>query len=279
MIDEVLWPDQPLGRDIGGTKESLAGITREMMIDYMRAHYVPRATVVVACGNIGHQEIVDRIERRMGDWSGPLPGGLIPAQNGQYAPRSQLKFRKTEQAHLCLAVPGVASDHPDRYPLDLLNVMLGEGMSSRLFLQLRERRALAYDIYSYVSHFLDAGALTVYAGVEPKRVDETIRGILEELDRAKGEIPQEELRKVKEYTKGRLLLRMEDTRSVASWVGTQELLRGRIRSVDEVVEIIDSITAEDLQWVARELFVTEKLNLAIVGPVRREERISALLRV
>jgi len=278
LIDEVLWPDQPLGRDVAGTKETVNSFTRQDALDYVATHYAPTNTVISIVGNVEHEAVVEKVQRALGGWQAESRVTLIPAQNGQNAPRWRIENRKTEQAHLCLGVRGLSNSHPDRYALDLLNVVLGEGMSSRLFLEIREKRGLAYQVHSYISHFLDSGSAVIYAGVEPKHTERTISAILEELNHLKEGIPEAELTKVKEFSKGRMLLRMEDTRSVASWLGGQELLTGQIRTVDEVVEIIDSITAEDLQRVAKNLFVTEKLNLALVGPFRAEKRLAGILK-
>jgi predicted Zn-dependent peptidase len=189
-----------------------------------------------------------------------------------------MEFRETEQAHLCLALRGVSNSDPDRFAFDLLNIVLGEGMSSRLFLELRERRGLAYDVHSYGSHFLDTGSLTVYAGVEPKNIEAAIRVILEELSRLKEEdVPQQELAKAKEMGKGRLVLRMEDTRSVSGWMGGQELLTGEIKTVDEVVSIVDAITRDDIRRVAQRLFHSAGMSLAIVGPLSDSGRLQQLL--
>jgi predicted Zn-dependent peptidase len=161
----------------------------------------------------------------------------------------------------------------------LLNVILGEGMSSRLFLEIREKQGLAYAIHSSVDHFLDSGAVTVYAGVDPGHIDTAIGAILEELRRLKDEVPEVELTKAKELTKGHLMLRMEDTRSVAIWTAGQELLMGHVRTVDEITSIIDAITAQDLERVARKLLTTDKLNLAIIGPFSGEEPFRGLLQL
>jgi len=177
-----------------------------------------------------------------------------------------------------LGLPGLSLSHPDRFILDLLSIILGEGMSSRLFLEIREKRGLAYAIHSYADHFLDTGALTVYAGVDPKHLPTAIEAILGELNRLKEKTPEIELTKAKELGKGRLLLRMEDTRSVAGWLGGQELLLGDILSVDQVVSIIDSIQADDLLRVAQELLAGERLNLAVVGPVE-EKHLEGLLQL
>jgi len=199
--------------------------------------------------------------------------------DSQDAPRLRIDRRDTEQAHLCLAVRGLPFAHPDRFTLDLLNVILGEGMSSRLYLEIREQRGLAYDIHSYADHFLDAGTVTVYAGVDPKNINDTIAVILETLASLKEEVPSLELTKAKELVKGRLLLRMEDSRSVAGWLGGQELLTGQIYTVDEVASIIDAITVEDLKRVAVQMLVTEKISVAIVGPVDGEHRLHSLLKL
>jgi predicted Zn-dependent peptidase len=160
-----------------------------------------------------------------------------------------------------------------------LNVILGEGMSSRLYLEIREQRGLAYDIHSYADHFLDSGTVTVYAGVDPKNIDDTIAVILETLASLKEEVPSLELTKAKELVKGRLLLRMEDSRSVAGWLGGQELLTGQIYTVDEVASIIDAITVDDLKRVAAQMLVTEKINVAVVGPIDGEHRLHSLLKL
>src|SRR5581483_1738189 len=164
-----------------------------------------------------------------------------------------------------------------RYTLDVLNSILGEGMSSRLFLEVREKRGLAYDVHSYVSHYQDTGAAVISAGVDPKKVGPTIEAVLEELERLKDGIPEEEITKAREFIKGRLQLRMEDTRAVASWMGGQELLRKEILTVDDVLDIVDGVTAQSLQRVASELWRPEAFRLAVVGPFRSESRFQKLL--
>lgn len=279
LIDEVVWPGQPLGRDIAGTKTSVAGISRPMMLDYVQGHYSPRNTVIAVAGGIEHQEVVEKVGALLGDWQGLEPSTWFPAVNGQAAPRARVEHKATEQAHLCIATGGLPTLHPDRFTLDLINVVLGEGMSCRLFLEVRENRGLCYDVHSYVSRFLDSGALTVYSGVDPKRIEETISAVMNELSRMKSdEVPETELHKAREFTKGRLLLGMEDTRSVASWMGGQELLSNQILTVDEVVAQIDAITSPGMKRVANDLFRTETLNLAVVGPYSKKKRFDDRLK-
>jgi len=279
LIDELLWPNHPLGRDIAGSKESVAGITRDMMLDYLADQYLPNNTVVTIAGNIQHQEVITAISQALGDWTNQRTHPGYTAYREQIAQRLSIETRDTEQAHLCLALPGLPLLHPKRFTLDLLNIILGEGMSSRLFTEIRDRLGLAYSIHSYVDHFFDSGSVTIYAGVEPKNLKAVIQAILEQLYQLTDIVPESELSKVKELSKGRLLLRMEDSRNVAGWMGGQEILTKRILSVDQIESIIDAITAEELKQLAQELIVASQLHLAVVGPVSAEEPLEEFLRL
>ena len=278
LMDEAIWPDQPLGRDVAGSKESVANIDRTMIIEYLLKHYLPGNTVVAVAGDISHNEVVGAVSEILGDWRSEAPVPWLPADNTQDSLRFVAEQRQTEPANLCLAVRGIAHGHPDRFVLDLLNLILGEGMSSRLFLEIRERLGLAYDVHSHTSHFHDSGSVNIYAGVDPKRLEDAVEAILKELIKLKEDpVSETEITKVKELGKGRLMLRMEETRSVAGWTGSQELLTNRILTVDEVVSRLDAVTSEDLQRTAQELFRTDKLCFALVGPSRKEKRLKKLL--
>ena len=280
LLDETLWPDDPLGRDVAGTEASVRGLSREMAVDYQQRQYVPNNVVVSIAGAVTHEEAVERVERLLGDWARGEPGEWFPAVNGQQSPRVALKYKATEQAHLSLAVHGLPLQHPDRYALSLLSILLGEGMSSRLVMELRERRSLCYDVHSYVSYFLDAGSFSVYVGVDPSRAREALAALVEQLRILRDDgVTDEELSRAKELAKGRMLLRMEDTRAVSDWLGGQELLTGKLRTVDEITDLIDAATTEELGRVARELLVSDQLNLAIVGPFRGDKRFASLLRL
>ncbi len=279
LIDELLWYNHPLGRDIAGSKESVTAITRDMMLDYRAGQYTPTNTVITIAGDIQHQEMVSAVSQALGNWANRQPGSGYLAYKEQQAQRLFIETRDTEQAHLCLALPGLSLLDPRRFTLDLLNIILGEGMSSRLFTEIRDKLGLAYNIHSYVEHFLDSGSVTVYAGVEPKSLPAAITAILEQLSQLKEVVPEPELSKAKELSKGRLLLRMEDSRSVASWMGGQEILTGRILSVDQVTSIIDAITADELEQLAQELLLGNRLRLAVVGPIANNEPLDELLRL
>ena len=279
ILDELLWPDHPLGRDVAGTNKSVADMSRELMLDYMASEYSPANTVIAIAGNVQQDEAVNEVQKILGNWANKKTRlDFVPYIENKN-PRMKIENRETEQTHLCLALPGLSLQHPQRFTLDLLNVILGEGMSSRLFLEVRDKLGLAYNIHSYLDHFQDSGALTVYAGVHPKKLEIGITAILEQLTGLKEKITEEELHKAKELSKGRLLLRMEDSRSVAGWVGGQEILNGSIMDVEEVVAIIDKVTAEDMCKLAKELLIGDKLRLSVVGPVKSADHLEKLLKI
>ena len=279
LIDELLWPKHPLGRDVAGTRESVAGIGRDQMLDFLACEYTPQNAVVSIAGNIQHDDTVAQVAKHLGDWPNQKRCLTFPRYEEKENPRLKVEKRETEETHLCLAVPGLSLSDPGRFTLDLLNVILGEGMSSRLFTEVRDKLGLAYNVHSYLDHFHDSGALTIYAGVEPKNLAVGVHAILEQLGLLKETVPAEELTKAKELSKGRLLLRMEDSRSVAGWTGGQETLNGHVMSVEDVVAAIDSVTASDMAEMARRLFTEDKLRLSVVGPVKKDEDLLGLLEI
>ncbi len=279
LIDKLLWPAHPLGRDIAGSKQSVTALSRETMLGYLSRQYLPSNTVVSIAGAVQHQEMVAAVNQALGAWASLKSHHKYAAYKERKFPRLHIETKETEQAHLCLGLPGLPLLHPKRFTLDLLNVTLGEGMSSRLFTEIRDRLGLAYSIHSFVDHFLDTGAITIYAGVEPKNLKVAITAILEQLSRLKEIVPEAELSKAKELAKGRLLLRMEDSRNVAGWGGGQEVLTAQILSVDQVTAIIDAITAEELKGLAHELLLESQLRLAVVGPVAEDEPLDKLLKL
>ena len=279
LIDDTIWPAQPMGRDVGGSQGSVRDITREQIQEYMRCQYTPSNSVMALAGDISHEEVVGLLAEALADWSPVMPKDWYPVQDGQDSPRIRVEQRKTEQAHLCIGIPALPLTHPDRYALGLMNVMLGEGMSSRLFLELREKQSLAYDVHSSINLYRDCGSLIVYCGVEPQKSERAITAILEQLHGLQSDIPETELDKARELSKGRMLLRMEDSRSVAMWMGAQETLTERVRTVDEVVEILDSVSTSDIERVATDLISENRLNLAVVGPYRSDRRFRTLLKL
>ncbi len=279
LIDEALWPAQPMGRDVGGSQDSVMGITRDQIMDYMGSQYTPSNAVAAVAGDITHQEVVDLLADALKDWKSADPISWFPVEARNGSGPIRVEQRKTDQAHLCVAMPALPLDHPDRYALTLMNVILGEGMSSRLFLELREKQSLAYDVHSSINLYRDCGSLSVYCGVEPKKAHNAVTAILEQLKGLQSNIPESELNKSRELSKGRMMMRMEDSRSVAMWMGAQEKLLGEVSTVDEVVARMDEVTTQDVERVATGLIRDEALTLAVVGPHRSERPFQKLLKL
>jgi predicted Zn-dependent peptidase len=265
LFERIMWPDHPLGRDIIGTIESVSGTSRDDLGDYVRDHYRLPNLVVGLAGAIDPDKAGELLGSRL-----TLPDSANGSELAAPAPLGRptvlLQPKDTEQAHICLGARGVSYHDPDRYAVELLNTILGQGMSSRLFLEIREKRGLAYDVHSYVSQHMDGGYFAVYMGVDPSKAEEAVAGVQEELRRISEElVPEEELTKAKEFKKGSLRLSLESTTSLASWLCQQELLLGELRTVGEVVELVESIQAEDLRRVARRV-LDQPLQLALIGP-------------
>jgi predicted Zn-dependent peptidase len=269
LIEELLWPQQPLGRQVVGYKDTVSFLTRERLLDYLAHRYMPNNTVVSVAGNIQHEQAIAQIEPLFNNW----PAGQLvthyTTNDKQTKARLHIEPKDIEQAHLCLAVHGFSHLHPKRFTIDLLNTVLGGGMSSRLFTEIRDNRGLAYDIHSYTEHFLNSGSFGIYAGVDPEKTDIALAAILEELSKVKREISASELTRAKELSKGRLYLRFEDSQNVALWYGGQEILTRQILDIDDVISIVDAITIDELQQVANEILTDSALNLAITGPVNQ----------
>jgi predicted Zn-dependent peptidase len=279
LMDELLWPGQPLGREVAGSKESVASMTREQILNYVARRYVPNNTVVSIAGDIQHEKAVAQVESLLHGWAAAEFSTGYMTVDKQTTARLHIEPKDIEQVHLCLGVHGFSYSHPQRFTLDLLNTVLGGGMSSRLFIEIREKLGLAYDIHSSADHFLDSGSLTIYAGVDPKNVEIAVAAILEEMVKLRQGVSRDELVRAKEASKGRLLLRLEDSQNTALWLGSQEILRQHILSVDEVISIVDAIAIEEPKGVAEEIVTDSGLNLAVVGPVETQEGLLKLLRV
>jgi predicted Zn-dependent peptidase len=221
------------------------------------------------------------------DADGPPENGLparhlpVAAPAPRPAPRGTLRVssRRLSQGNLCLGMPGVARDDPDRWALDLLGAILGDGMGSRLFLELRERRSLVYDVSTFSAMYADAGTFGVHAGFDPEDAERVVTAILQELDRISTDpVSAEELDRARAYTRGRLELRMEDSGAVAGWIGTGETLLPRILTVDEVIEHLEAVTVDDLLRVARRFLAPSEARLAVLGPFRSRARFERALR-
>ncbi len=277
LIDQTMWPDQALGRDIGGSRESVGSISRQALIDYHAKQYVPNNTVIAVAGNYTHEEVVALVNEQMGDWKAGVPLGWEPVKATPRDTRISIGNRKTDQAHICLAVDGVSAMAPDRYAFDMMNAVMGDGMTSRLFMEIRERRGLAYEVHSSSMHYRDCGALMVYCGVDTAKAEETIQSVLDEMSKMAEEVTPEELTRSVEYACGRLDLRLEDTRAVMSWLGGQELLRNEIIEPDTIVEELRKVTTNQVVEAARTYLKAPSYRLAVVGPYKSDAVFQRLL--
>ena len=271
LYEQISWPNHPLGRDIGGTEASVRALSRDDLLRYLEEHYLPRNLVVTIAGPLTHEESLALIAPHLKlRGNGSPPPSFLPSVANGAMPGVLLKTKKTEQAHVCFGVHAPSYMDRDRHVLDILNCVLGEGMSSRLFLEVREKLGLAYDVHSYVNRMYDTGVLGIYAGTEPRQAARAVGAIVGQLHRLCEEaVRPAELTKAKEFYKGRLLLQMESTNSVATWYGGQEALMGKIDDVDQTMAEIDTVTAEDLTRSAQALF-SQPMQLAVIGPFRSE---------
>jgi predicted Zn-dependent peptidase len=270
LLEEIIWPGHPLGRDIAGTEQSIARLTRDEILEYADAHYRLPNLVIGAAGALDEQRTLDIVSSRL---TLPAdPDGLLPAEAPATleGPHVVVRRRRTEQAHICLGVRAFSYVHPDRYALDLLNTILGEGMSSRLFLNIRERLGLAYDVHSFTQKHRDTGHLGVYLGVDPKKAVEAIHAVVAEMRYlCEHDLGGDELQRAKEFTKGRLRLDLETTNGVAFWLTYQELLMGEIRSIEDELSLVESVSASDIRRVANTL-LGAPMQMAVIGPFTRE---------
>ena len=270
LLEEVIWPDHPLGRDIAGTEQSVARLSREDILEWADAYYSMPNLVIGVAGAMDERETLTAVGSRVTLPS--QPNGLITpeAPSPLFGSKVLLRRKRTEQAHICLGVRALSYVHPDRYALDLLNTVLGEGMSSRLFLNIRERLGLAYDVHSFTQKHRDTGHLGVYLGVDPKKAMEAIRAVIAEMHAlCDQDLSEEELHRAKEFTKGRLRLDLETTNGVAFWLTYQELLLGEIKSIEDEISLVDAVTAADIRRVANSV-LRSPMQAAVIGPFTRE---------
>lgn len=284
VFEELLYKGTPLAWDVAGTKETVKAIKQDDFRKYRERLYYPKNMVLAVAGKFNEKEVLGLVEEYFGgvEGGGGREGGKKKALkiNPSGKPEVKLVTKKTEQAHLVLGVRSNPLGHPDRYVESVLASILGGGMSSRLFTEIRERRGLAYYVRCSPSHYTDNGHLTARAGVRLDKLDEVIKVIVDEYDKIKNSrVSNKELQKVKEYIKGRFALSLEDTFSMADFVAEQEILENAIETVEEVIEGVDKVTIEDVQRVAKEFFVNSRLNLAIIGPFEDAINFQKLLKI
>jgi predicted Zn-dependent peptidase len=278
VYEELLFGSNPLGWETLGTKETIKAATRQTFLDYLGHWYTPQRIVVGVSGMIG-DDLLPTLEGLLGDMSGNGSGAPVPAQvESSSEPKVHVHRKDSDQANVCLGVPSYPVDHPDRYALQLLGTVLGTGMSSRLFLEVRERRGLAYYVYAFNASFTDAGTLFSQAGVDLQRAEEAVEVIATEFRKlAEEAVPAEELEKARALAKGRFVLQTESPNGLIMFGLRREVLEGRAAEPTEVLAGLDAVTADDVLRVAQDVIGSQGMRLAVIGPFDDEAKFAALL--
>jgi predicted Zn-dependent peptidase len=279
LFQQAMFGDGPLGREICGDEAGIRTLPEGTIRQFWADRYRPSNVVVAVAGDIAHDDAVALVERSFGSGNGTFPT-FAAAPKLPAGKRYLLGHRDATQAHLAVGVPSLRRDHPDSWILSVLNTVLGDGMSSRLFLSVREEKGLAYDVGSGIADYADAGVLGISAGVDPKHLKRALEAILVELARLRDElVPDEELAKAKAYLSGGLELRMDETRHLASWIGGQEALHDRVMTLDEALAAVAEVSSEDVRRVATGLIRDEVLRLAVVAPPKVGPTLDRSLRL
>ncbi len=269
LFTETLWRGHPLGRPVLGTVDTITKATREQIRRFWKRHYVPGNYIVAGAGNFEHEQLVALVEAQV-DTGPRVRRGRWTVRSGGQAPRpsgiAAVRRRPTEQAHICIGSGGLARSDPRRFAFGVVNNALGGGMSSRLFQEIREKRGLAYSVYSYHAMYAETGAFCVYAGTTPARAREVMELVNRELDDvAENGVTGEELERAKGHMKGARVLSMEDTGGRMTRLGKSELGHGEILSMDEIIERVDAVTREDAKEIAAEVLLRRR-SVAVIGP-------------
>ncbi len=276
VYESLLYGDQPLGWDIIGRKVTVRGATRDTFMSYLDRWYKPPRMVLGVAGRIG-DDVLERAQELLGDLPRAETGEPEPAR-GYESERVRVFTKQSDQAHLILGVPSYPLEHPDRYALQMVATVLGGGMSSRLFTEVRERRGLAYYVFGINHSYIDAGSLYSQAGVDINRIDEAVTTIASELRKIAAEpVPADELEKARNFTKGRFVLQLESPQGLIMFGLRKEVLERRAPDPEEVLAGVDAVTAEDVQRVAQDVIADERLRLALIGPFDDATRFEALL--
>jgi predicted Zn-dependent peptidase len=278
VYEELLYGDQPLGWDIIGRKETIRGASRETFTSYVDHWYRPARMVLGVGGNLG-DDLIGRAEELLGDLTAAETGEPEPVRlNPNGTSQVKVHTKQSDQAHICLGVHSYPLEHPDRYILQVLSTVLGGGMSSRLFTEVRERRGLAYYVYGLNHSYTDTGTLYAQAGVDINRIDDAVTTIATELRKIADEsVPQDELDKSKSFVKGRFVLQLEASHGLIMFGLRREVLEGKTPDPADILAEIDKVTVEDIQRVARDVIEQHGMNLAVIGPFDDAERFEKLL--
>jgi predicted Zn-dependent peptidase len=279
LFDEAFYGDSPLGWEIAGDEETVRTMPADAIRAFWSAGYRPANTVVAVAGDLAHAEAVALVRDTFGTGNG-VAQTFLSAPAVPVGPRFKILQQRGAQAHLCLGVPALPRDDPDTWTLELLTTVLGDGSSSRLFLKIREEAGLAYDVHAFQTDQSDCGTLQIYAGVDPDQLVDALGAILGELSRLRDEVVgRNEVAKARAYARGRLELRLEESRHLASWLGVQEALHERVLTLDDALVALDAVTPDAIQRLAQRLFTDDMLTLALIAPPRRGRTLGRALRL
>jgi predicted Zn-dependent peptidase len=280
VFENLLYVGNPLGREIIGYKKTIKAFRRKDFIDYMKRFYVGSDTVVTVAGKFDEKKIIGLIKKYFAAMLAGKKPGFRHVKEAQKKPAVKIKFKKTDQTHFLIGNRTFHQDHPDRFALGLLSVILGGNMSSRLFIEVREKRGLAYYVRTGTDAFQDCGYVATQAGVEHKNMELAIKTIIGEYKKiATEKVSSKELQKAKDYIKGKTVMGLEASDEVASFFIEQEIAKKRILTVAEIFSLIDKVSPNDILRVARKIFRTDRLNLAIIGPHKNSSNIAKLLKI
>lgn len=279
-FEKLLFGDQPMGWDQIGLTEVIGRLGHDDFVNYKKKLYRPDNLVITVAGDVDHDEMMKAIGERFEMEAQKTEFAWQPIEDNDSADRVILQKKKTEQGHVVVGVRGYPESHDDNMAMKMLSIILGGNMSSRMFLNVREAKGLAYYIQSSTDDYTDAGVLSTRAGVDLNRVDLAVSAICEQYaDVRDNGVPEDELQKAKDYLKGKMVLRLEDSEEYAHLLGKYEVLYDEARSPEDVIEMIDGVTAADIARIAKEIFQEDKLYLAGIGPWEDKERFSKLLQL
>lgn len=279
LFENVLYGDQPSGRKIVGTRENIENMVRQNFIDYKNNHYVADKTVVVVAGSIDNNSVYKEIEKYFNKINTKKGANKEKTKEKQTKPEFTIKYKDTDQTHFVLGVRSFSMFDKKNIKVSMLSAVLGAGMSSRLFIKLREELGVAYYVRTSNNTSIDHGAFQISAGVNNAKFEEALKEILKECNRLKEEkVSDKELEKVKSFLVGNMKMSLESTDDVANFYGGQELLKKEIKTMDEKIKEIKKVTSEDIMKIAREIFVDKNLNLAIIGPIKDKKSLTKILK-
>lgn len=280
VYDGLIYRGNSLGREIIGRKKTVGSFKRENFVNYMNRFYVAGDTVVSIAGRFNEREILEKIKKYFSGMTKGKKPNFKKIVEKQKKPQVKIKFKKTDQTHLIIGNRAYHENHNDRFALSLLSIILGGNMSSRLFVEVREKRGLAYYVRTGIDSYNDCGNISTQAGVEHKNLEETIKVILKECGKISSEkVEKKELQRAKDYIKGRSVMGLEASDEVAMFFVDQELKRKKIMTIDEIFKKIDRVTTDDILRIAKDIFRSNKLNLAVIGPHNNSKRLETILKL